>query len=135
LIQSDSTRVPPVTALRSPPDSRITGALSPVITDSSIEGDAFNHFPIAGNDVARLADHDVAGAQRRRRYVFDAAAGEQALAHHVGLGLAQRVRLRLAARFGHRFGEVREQDREPQPKGDLHAEACVPAPAQMSRAT
>ena len=26
--QSDSTRVPPVTALRSPPDSRITGALS-----------------------------------------------------------------------------------------------------------
>ena len=35
LIWSDSTRVPPVTALRSPPDSRITGALSPVITDSS----------------------------------------------------------------------------------------------------
>ena len=27
--------MPPVTALRSPPDSRITGALSPVITDSS----------------------------------------------------------------------------------------------------
>ena len=31
-----ATRIPPVTALRSPPDSRITGALSPVITDSSI---------------------------------------------------------------------------------------------------
>src|SRR5262249_6192332 len=29
------TFVPPVTALRSPPDSRITGALSPVMTDSS----------------------------------------------------------------------------------------------------
>ena len=27
--QSDRTRVPPVTALRSPPDSRTTGALSP----------------------------------------------------------------------------------------------------------
>ena len=27
--------MPPVTALRSPPDSRITGALSPVMTDSS----------------------------------------------------------------------------------------------------
>ena len=35
LIQSDNTLVPPVTALRSPPDSRITGALSPVMTDSS----------------------------------------------------------------------------------------------------
>jgi hypothetical protein len=30
-IQSDSTRVPPVTAEKSPPDSRITGADSPVM--------------------------------------------------------------------------------------------------------
>ena len=35
MIQSDSTRVPPVTALRSPPDSRMTGADSPVIALSS----------------------------------------------------------------------------------------------------
>ncbi len=34
-ISSESTRVPPVTALRSPPDSRITGADSPVMADSS----------------------------------------------------------------------------------------------------
>ena len=34
-IRSDSTRVPPVTAERSPPDSRMTGADSPVIADSS----------------------------------------------------------------------------------------------------
>ncbi len=34
-ISSEVTRVPPVTALRSPPDSRITGADSPVIADSS----------------------------------------------------------------------------------------------------
>ncbi len=34
-IRSESTRVPPVTAERSPPDSRITGADSPVIADSS----------------------------------------------------------------------------------------------------
>ena len=33
--QSESTRVPPVTVLRSPPLSRITGALSPVIALSS----------------------------------------------------------------------------------------------------
>ncbi|MBP1597535.1 MAG: hypothetical protein H6Q05_2912 [Acidobacteria bacterium] len=37
LIMSDSTRVPPVTAERSPPDSRMTGADSPVIADSSTE--------------------------------------------------------------------------------------------------
>ncbi len=36
-IWSDSTRVPPVTAERSPPDSRITGADSPVMADSSTE--------------------------------------------------------------------------------------------------
>ncbi len=37
LIQSESTLVPPVTAERSPPDSRITGADSPVIADSSTD--------------------------------------------------------------------------------------------------
>ena len=36
-MRSESTRVPPVTALRSPPDSRTTGADSPVIADSSTE--------------------------------------------------------------------------------------------------
>ena len=36
-IRSERTRVPPVTALRSPPDSRMTGADSPVIADSSTE--------------------------------------------------------------------------------------------------
>ncbi len=37
LITSESTRVPPVTADLSPPASRITGADSPVIADSSTE--------------------------------------------------------------------------------------------------
>src|SRR5580700_2921021 len=37
LISSESTRVPPVTADRSPPHSRITGADSPVIADSSTD--------------------------------------------------------------------------------------------------
>src|SRR5262249_27939180 len=36
-IQSERTRVPPVTALRSPPASRITGALSPVMALSSTD--------------------------------------------------------------------------------------------------
>ncbi len=37
LIQSESTFVPPVTADRSPPASRITGADSPVMADSSTD--------------------------------------------------------------------------------------------------
>ena len=36
-IRSDSTVVPPVTADRSPPDSRMTGADSPVMADSSTD--------------------------------------------------------------------------------------------------
>ena len=36
-MRSERTRVPPVTALRSPPASRMTGADSPVIADSSTE--------------------------------------------------------------------------------------------------
>ncbi len=36
-IQSESTRVPPVTEEKSPPDSRMTGADSPVIALSSTD--------------------------------------------------------------------------------------------------
>ncbi len=46
--QSERTFVPPVTALRSPPDSRITGALSPVIALSSTEAIPSITSPSAG---------------------------------------------------------------------------------------
>ena len=47
-IQSESTLVPPVTAERSPPDSRITGADSPVIALSSTEATPAMMSPSAG---------------------------------------------------------------------------------------
>ena len=47
-IRSLSTRVPPVTALRSPPASRITGADSPVIADSSTEAIPSTMVPSLG---------------------------------------------------------------------------------------
>ena len=47
-ISSDSTRVPPVTAERSPPDSRMTGADSPVIADSSTLAMPSTTSPSAG---------------------------------------------------------------------------------------
>ncbi len=46
--RSESTRVPPVTALRSPPLSRITGALSPVMALSSTEAAPTITSPSAG---------------------------------------------------------------------------------------
>ena len=46
--QSDSTRVPPVTAEKSPPDSRTTGADSPVIALSSTEATPSTTSPSAG---------------------------------------------------------------------------------------
>ena len=47
-IRSDSTVVPPVTAERSPPDSRITGADSPVIADSSTDATPWTTSPSPG---------------------------------------------------------------------------------------
>ena len=47
-IWSERTRVPPVTAERSPPDSRITGADSPVIADSSTVAMPSTTSPSAG---------------------------------------------------------------------------------------
>jgi hypothetical protein len=47
-IRSDSTLVPPVTADRSPPDSRITGADSPVIADSSTDATPSTTSPSPG---------------------------------------------------------------------------------------
>ena len=46
--RSESSFVPPVTAERSPPDSRITGADSPVIADSSTEPTPSITSPSAG---------------------------------------------------------------------------------------
>ncbi len=46
--QSDRMRVPPVTEEKSPPDSRITGADSPVIADSSTEAMPSMTSPSAG---------------------------------------------------------------------------------------
>ena len=57
--QSESTRVPPVTALRSPPASRITGALSPVIGAFVHRGDAFDHFAVGRDDVAGFDQDEI----------------------------------------------------------------------------
>ena len=55
LIQSEMTRVPPVTADRSPPDSRMTGADSPVIADSSTDATPSMISPSRGNELPGAA--------------------------------------------------------------------------------
>ena len=61
LIQSDRTFVPAVTADRSPPDSRITGADSPVMADSSTEAMPSSMSPSPGISSPARHHHEVAG--------------------------------------------------------------------------
>ena len=76
--------------------------------------DALDHRAVAGDQLARGDDHDVAARQLGRglgRAV--AQRRDRLLAHR-----AQRVGLRAAAALGERLGHVREHDRQPQPDGD-----------------
>ena len=75
-IRSDSTVVPPVTALRSPPDSRMTGADSPVTADSSTDATPSITSPSTGDPLAGLDDHHVAGPQRGAGHLVGRQLGE-----------------------------------------------------------
>ena len=118
-IRSESTRVPPVTALRSPPDSRITGADSPVIADSSTDAMPSIDGAVAGDDLAGLDDDDVAAAQLVGRASSSPSAQPR---DGVRAHRAQRVGLGPAAALGERLGEVGEDHRQPQPERDRERE-------------
>ena len=62
-IQSESTCVPPVTADLSPPNSRMTGANSPVIAASLTEATPSMISPVRRNYVTGLDQNDVADLQ------------------------------------------------------------------------
>ncbi len=90
--------------------------------------------PSDWDEVARLDEHDVARLQLRGRHRPSTSPARRfgscrrrdaAWRWSSVLHLAQRVRLRLAAPFRHRFGEVGEQHGEPQPDDDLEREAEV----------
>ena len=129
LIQSESTCVPPVTAERSPPDSRMTGADSPVIAASLTEAMPSITSPSDGmmspaststtSPTFRLGAGD-------ELVVRPVRAGEQ-LGLRLGARPPQRVGLRLAAPLGDRLGEIGEQHREPEPEDDLEREAEIAA--------
>ena len=126
--------MPPVTAERSPPLSRMTGADSPVIAASLTEATPSITSPSLGirspasTSTISPGLSDAAGDGARLRV-----AGRQQLGHRVGLGLAQGRGLGLAAAFGDRFGEIGEQHREPEPEIDLEGEGQMRPPVDRSR--
>ena len=125
-IQSDSTCVPPVTAERSPPDSRMTGADSPVIAASLTEAMPSITSPSEGmmSPASTSTTSPTLSSVRGHEPIVLLVARTR---DQLGLGLgalpAQRIGLRLAAALGHGFGKVGEQHREPQPQNDLELEA------------
>ena len=127
-MRSESTVVPPVTALRSPPDSRITGADSPVMADSSTEATPSITVPSAG--IACPASTTTTSPFRSCEEGTCSTLPVARAAERLGLGpgFAQVLGLRLAAPFGHGLGEVGEKHREPEPERDLAAEERFTAP-------
>ena len=117
-IWSDSTRVPPVTAERSPPDSRMTGADSPVIADSSTLAMPSMTSPSPG--ITSPADDDAPRRRRRAAELGDLL--DRAVRPDDGARpcrarvLRSVVGLGLAPALGHRLGEVGEQHGEPEPE-------------------
>ena len=64
LISSERTVVPPVTAERSPPASRMTGADSPVMADSFTRRRPFDDLAVGGDQFVGGDDEHIAFAQR-----------------------------------------------------------------------
>ena len=116
--RSESTLVPPVTADRSPPDSRITGADSPVMADSSTLATPSIDVAVAGDDVAGLGDDPVADPELRGCDLLLGAVRAQPAGDGAGACLAQGVGLGLASALGDGFGQVGEDHGEPEPHGD-----------------
>ena len=111
----------------------MTGALSPVMADSSTLAMPSMTSPSPGMVSPASTTHDVAAAQLRGGDRLGASAAQHAARGGFGLGLAQSVGLRFAAALGHGFGEVGEEHGEPEPERDLEGEAGDAAPLARSR--
>ena len=119
-IRSESTVVPPVTEDRSPPDSRTTGADSPVIADSLTLATPSTTSPSPGitsptSHTTRSPTFELSGRHGLPGVVGKQPTGGQRVpARSQGRGLG------LAPPFGDRVGQVGEQHGQPQP--DRHGD-------------
>ncbi len=134
LIQSDRTVVPPVTADRSPPLSRITGADLPVMAASLTVATPSMTSPSPGiRSPVSTSTTCPACRSLARTFSWMRRIGlrlQQHLGDGLGPHLAQRIGLRLAAPLGHRLGEVGKQHGEPEPDGDLSGEGGPAGPGE-----
>src|ERR1700753_17786 len=124
LSQSEMTCVPPVTAERSPPLSRITGALSPVIAASLTEATPSTTSPsdgIMSPASTSTTSPGFSAVPATSRHSATRPDSSLARAPRFARGRA----LRLPAALGDRLGEIREDDGEPQPEIDLEREAVI----------
>src|ERR1019366_6209395 len=140
---SDCSRVPPVTAERSPPASG--RAAPPRLADHrcGFAGDctlidqsrALDHLAVAWNRVAGFDQHHIAALEAARGHALIGPVGtatRKAARRRVALARSQRGGLRLAAAFRKAFGEIREQQRRPEPQGDREYEAGPALGAQSA---
>ena len=91
---------------------------------------ALDHLTVAGDGFPGFHQHQIVDAQVRRvdhPVAAQAVRAGQPLGFHVPLGFAQGVGLSLAPALRHGFGEVGEQQREPEPEGDGQDEAGAPS--------
>ena len=139
-IQSESTVVPPVTAERSPPASRMTGADLPVMAASFTEATPSMTSPSPGimspastRTMSPVRSSDASDALPNLAVL--ARASRMRLAARLLARLAQGFGLGPAAPFRDRLGEIGEQHREPQPGRDLAAEQGWLPGDQVARRT
>ena len=116
------TRVPPVTALRSPPLSRMTGADSPVIADSSTLAMPSITSPSPG--ITSPASQTTVSPTFKLPGRDSAlpSVGTKPPGHGVFAHVAQGVGLGLAPALGNGLREIGEQAGEPEPERDLEIE-------------
>ena len=88
-------------------------------------GGAFDDVAVGGNDFARLAHDDIAFAQFGGAELLPPRLLRDAAGDGFHAALAQGLGLRLAAAFGDGFGEIGEQNGEPEPEGELRDEAAL----------
>ena len=94
-------------------------------------GHAVDDLAVSRDEVTRRAEDQVADLERAGGHGLEIARvrlAPQLLRLGLPAGLPQRVRLSLAPAFGHRLGEVREQDGEPEPQGQLEDEPGLRGP-------
>src|SRR5206468_11826571 len=98
-------------------------------------GDPFDDRAVGRNDIAGLHQYDIALAEAGGRHALilrHPLRADQALGEEVAPRLPQRGRLGFSASLGHRFGEVGEADREPEPARDAADEAGRRPPTTTS---